>query len=307
MKIPMPAAVMLGVMSMSLSGPAAVAADADAPLRPEILQPMAEHGDAWAQLKLGGLYERGESVPKDNEQAAGWYAKAAAQGNAEARGMLLFVCAISTVGPAQPKACVEMGPLLQTAAAQGDVEAENLLARLYEAGLFGVARDPGKALAWYRKAAEQGDLSAETAMADHYEGGFDAPQDDVQAAFWNRKAAEQGDMLAQYSLARDYETGRGVTADEAQAVAWYLKAAGQGDRDAQRKVGTAYALGKGAPRDDVQAYVWLQIALSSVRVDDEGRDTQALALKSVAARLKPGALAQARRMAAAWKPKLTAP
>ncbi len=301
MKIPMPAAAMLGVLVIGLSGQTAAAANADAPLQPEILQPMAEHGDVWAQMKLADLYDRGDGVAKDEDQAAGWYAKAAAQGNAEARGMLIMVCGFSVTAPVQPKACAQIGPLLQAAVAQGDLEAEDMLAQLSETGLFGVAKDPAQSLVLYRKAAEWGDERAVSALALHYGMEDDTPEGQVQAIFWNRKAAAQGDLFAQISLADDYETGRGVTADETQAVAWYLKAAQQGYRDAQRKVGTAYALGKGVPRDDVQAYMWLQIAMSSARPDDENHDTEALALKSVAARLSPAALAQAKRLASAWK------
>jgi hypothetical protein len=263
---------------------------------------MAEQGDAWAQFKLGGLYESGEDVPKDEAQAAGWYAKAAAQGNVDARSMLMMVCGLSMLAQTQPKACSQLGPLLQTAAAHGDVQSETTLAQFYETGMFGIPKDPAQALVWYRKAAEQGDVRAESALADRYAMGLDMPQDDVQAAFWTRKAAEQGDMLAQIELAGDYETGHGVAADEAQAVAWYLKAAQQGYADAQRKVGTAFALGKGVPQDNAKAYMWLAIAITSAKPDDEKHDAEALALNSVGERLKPNELAQAKRMAAAWKP-----
>jgi uncharacterized protein len=302
MKTPIKLAAIAGALAVALVGRAAFAEDTNAPLRPEILLPMAEQGDAWAQLKLGGLYRRGEGVPQDDAEAASWYAKSAAQGNTDARAMLMLVCAASVIAPVQSKACAQIGPLLQTAAAQGDLESEDALAQMYEVGMFGLPKDPGQALTWYRKAAERGDVRAESALAQRYGMGLDIPKDDVQAAFWNRKAAQQGDMLAQIELAGDYETGRGVPADEAQAVAWYLKAAQQGYPDAQRKVGTAYALGKGVPQDNAQAYMWLAIALSSAKPDDENRDAEALALKSVAERLKPPELAQAKRMAADWKP-----
>jgi len=299
MKTPIRLAAMAGALVMAL--PVAAVAE-DAPLRPEILLPMAEQGDAWAQLKLGGLYEHGEGVPKDNAEAADWYAKAAVQGNMQARGSLMLVCAFAEVTSTPPKACDQIGPLLQAAAAQGDLESEDALAKFYESGVFGLPKDPVQAIAWYHKAAEQGDVLAESMLASRYEAGIDTPQDDVQAAFWNRKAAEQGDLPAQLEMAEAYESGRGVPADEGQAVAWYLKAAQQNYPDAQRKVGTAYALGKGVPRDDTRAYVWLTIALAATRPDDENRDAEALALKSVAERLKPHELAEARRMAAAWKP-----
>jgi len=299
MKTPIRLAAMAVALVMALPV-AAVAQDASAPLRPEILLPMAQHGDAWAQLKLGGLYEHGEGVPKDDTEAAGWYAKAAVQGNREARGLLMLVCAVTEFSSIPPKVCDQIGPLLQTGAAQGDLESEDALAKLYESGMFGLPKDPAQSIAWYQRAAERGDLLAESMLASRYEAGIGVPRDDVQAAFWNCKAAEQGDTPAQIEMAEAYESGRGVPADEAQAVAWYLKAAQQNYSDAQRKVGTAYALGKGVPRDDIQAYMWLTIALASAMRDDENRDADALALKSVGERLKPAELAKAKRMVAAW-------
>ena len=48
------------------------------------LRASADKGDADAAYKLGGLYYRGEGVKQDYDEAAKWYAKAAAQGLAAA-------------------------------------------------------------------------------------------------------------------------------------------------------------------------------------------------------------------------------
>jgi TPR repeat protein len=44
----------------------------------------ADTGHAEAQFDLGVLYAKGLGVPRDQNQAANWYGKAASQGNAEA-------------------------------------------------------------------------------------------------------------------------------------------------------------------------------------------------------------------------------
>ena len=49
------------------------------------LQPMAEQGNADAQLRLGLMYREGNGVPKDDKQAVAWLSKAAEQGNMEAQ------------------------------------------------------------------------------------------------------------------------------------------------------------------------------------------------------------------------------
>jgi len=49
------------------------------------LQPMAEQGNADAQLRLGLMYREGKGVPQDDKQALAWLSKAAEQGQAEAQ------------------------------------------------------------------------------------------------------------------------------------------------------------------------------------------------------------------------------
>ena len=47
-------------------------------------QPLAEQGDANAQINLGTLYENGQGVSKDYQQALFWFRQAAKRGNAMA-------------------------------------------------------------------------------------------------------------------------------------------------------------------------------------------------------------------------------
>jgi uncharacterized protein len=54
--------------------------------------PLAEQGDANAQLLLGILYDRGQSGPHDSVNALLWFEKAAAQGNANAQVWLGSLC-----------------------------------------------------------------------------------------------------------------------------------------------------------------------------------------------------------------------
>jgi len=47
-------------------------------------RPLAERGHAGSQVLLGGMYARGEGVPKDHTEALRWYRLAAAQGDEDA-------------------------------------------------------------------------------------------------------------------------------------------------------------------------------------------------------------------------------
>ena len=84
-------------------------------------QKAAEQGDAYAQWRLGRMYQNGRGVAKDEKKACEWYQKAAEQGHATAQ--------------------------------------ENL-GSMYANGR-GVAKDDTKACEWYQKAAEQGDAYAQ--------------------------------------------------------------------------------------------------------------------------------------------------
>src|SRR5271166_6632222 len=78
-----------GVLALALFGVAragpfedAQAADqkGDYATELQILRPLAEQGNALAQLGLGVMYANGHGVPQDYAQAVVWYRKAAEQG-----------------------------------------------------------------------------------------------------------------------------------------------------------------------------------------------------------------------------------
>lgn len=81
--------------------------------------------------------------------------------------------------------------LLRSLADQGDTEAQNALAVMYEKG-EGVAQDLATALMWYRKAADQGDAEAQLNLGDLYANGQGVPQDYVMAYMWFDLAAAAG-------------------------------------------------------------------------------------------------------------------
>jgi len=123
------------------------------------LRPLAE-GLASAQFYLGVMYENGQGVPQDYQEAARWYLRAAEQGHDRA---------------------------------------QNNLGKLYEEGL-GVEHDNIRAVQWYQKAAEQGLSAAQFNLAEMYMSGRGIKPDDDQAREWYRKAAMQGHEKALAAL-----------------------------------------------------------------------------------------------------------
>src|SRR5882762_234132 len=93
----------------------------------EEVRQLAEQGDIQAQVKLARMYEVGQSVPKDFNEALKWYKEAADHRNA---------------------------------AEQGQAMSQLNLAVMYDDGI-GVATNKEEAVKWYRLAADQGEPRAQ--------------------------------------------------------------------------------------------------------------------------------------------------
>jgi hypothetical protein len=253
----------------------------DYPTALAIVTPLAEQGNADAQLALGWMYFNGRPPPKDTPQALKWWGKAADQDNASA---------------------------------------QNLMGREFEFGWGGNPIDMGEAANWYLRAANLANHTAEHQLAMMYKDGRGVPQDLVQAYAWQyvyinafrgdgtlrdlaplmtaqqlsqaRQAAinvflaraARGDARAEDNLGANYLDDR----DFAQSTAWYRKAAERGDYDGEFWLGNAYQQGLGVPIDPIEAYKWMTV---SIRNAPEAAKT-----------MTAEQVAEGERRAAAWKP-----
>lgn len=144
----------------------------------QIIRPLAEHGDAEAQVMLGFLYQEGEGTPQDYPEAVKWYRLAAEQGNA-------------------------MG--------------QTSLGSMYVSGR-GVPQDSVEAVKWFRRAADQGDGLGQSWLGSMYKLGMGVPQDDVAAHMWlNLAAAQSGEAAVESRESRDKIAKRMTPAQIAQA------------------------------------------------------------------------------------------
>ena len=109
-----------------------------------LLRPLADKGNAVAQISLGDMSDKGEGVPQDYSKAATWYGKAANKGNADAQ--------------------VRLG-------------------MMYYSGrnVPSLSQNFAKAAAWFRKAAYKGNAQAQMILGSMYEDGQGVPRDFVQA------------------------------------------------------------------------------------------------------------------------------
>ena len=118
------------------------------------LLPLAEQGDAAAQLRVGQMLRDRQGVRwRDFEGAAFWFRRAAAGGNAEAEYAL---GRLHYEGFLVPRDTAEMRTMLKAAAWQGHARARLTLGVIYEYGLDDIGHDYTAALMWYELAARRG-------------------------------------------------------------------------------------------------------------------------------------------------------
>src|SRR5450756_814085 len=145
-----------------------------------LFRPLAEQGDASAQVVLGVMYDNGEGVLQDDKEAVKWFRLAADQGNADAQFNLGV---------------------------------------MYDRG-EGVHQSYKGAVKWFRLAADQGNADAQFYLGVMYDNGQGVPRDYTESVKWFRLAAEQGDAKAQANLGAKYDKGQGVSQDYALAYMW---------------------------------------------------------------------------------------
>jgi localization factor PodJL len=122
---------------------------------------------------------------------------------------------------------------LRRAAGLGYGPAQFYLAKLYEEGHSGAAKDPVEARRWTERAAENGERGAMHNLALYYFEGIGGPKNATAAGEWFRKAAQRGLVDSQFNLAKLYEGGFGMAENPAEAYKWYLIAARSGDGESR--------------------------------------------------------------------------
>lgn len=123
----------------------------------KLFKPLADKGNALAQINLGLMYGKGQGVTQDFQESMKWYRLAAEQGNAQAQ---------TNIGV------------------------------MYSNGQ-GVPQDYKEAAKWYRLAAEQGDASAQVNLGLMYGKGQGIPRDYVKSHMWLHIATTTADSEEQ--------------------------------------------------------------------------------------------------------------
>jgi TPR repeat protein len=156
----------------------------------------------------------------------------------------------------------------------------------------GVQQDYSAAALWFRKAAEQGYALAQSNLGPLYRDDRGVAQDDTEAVTWFRKAADQGDSpTPSFYSGTNTQTAKVVPQNFGEAAIWFGRAAAQAHSVAMLPLGAMYAEGRGLPQDYVRAHMWFSLAAAPVRT-----------IEMVEQRMIPAQIAEAQKLARAWKP-----
>ena len=177
----------------------------------KVLHPAAEKGDADAQFQLGLIYDQGQGVPIDPEQAAVWFTKLAEQGHVGAQHAL---GTYYELGKGVQQDDAQAVKWFEAAAQQGDARAIRNLGNFYLEGR-GVAADP-------KRAAEQGFAKGKLLLGRMLARGEGTKQNLGDAWFWLLVAEAQEPVLARHYMKEfSGQISKAERADaEARASAW---------------------------------------------------------------------------------------
>lgn len=161
--------------------------------------------EAARAAALGLQYLNGEGVMRDAAKAAGFFAKAAKAGSAQAKRELAL---LHLEGEAVAYDSGYAIQLLKSASDDGHVASTISLVELY---IFGnhCPRNPDKALELLHLVVSENEPAAMYYLAYIYDKDAQL-NDPFEAAYWYRRAAEHGHFKSQIRLASLYATGHGV-------------------------------------------------------------------------------------------------
>ena len=114
--------------------------------------PLAEAGNPSAQVFIGLMYNQGNGVEQDENEASKWYALASEQDYAPAKWRLAM---LYYHGSGLTQSYQKAADLYHSAAKQGDVYSQKALGEMYSQG-FGVPKDNIIAYSWFNIANGNG-------------------------------------------------------------------------------------------------------------------------------------------------------
>ncbi|WP_375392879.1 tetratricopeptide repeat protein [uncultured Sphingomonas sp.] len=138
--------------------------------------------------------------------------------------------------------------LIREAAEAGLPDAEAVWGQMLLDGAE-VAKDARAGFGWFMRAAAQGHLQALNMVGRCYELGWGVAHDPARAADCYRVAAERGLPEAMYNYATQLALGAGVAQDKPAALGWLRQSAAKGFAKAENFIGSFHEDGWACDRD----------------------------------------------------------
>lgn len=228
-----------------------------------LLRPLAAHGHAGAQARVGAALLLGEDEGRDVERALRLLRGAAARGNEDAQQQLGLLHALGLGVDADPALAVTF---YYFAAEGGSAAAQLALGYRHLHGVD-VPKDCQRAVMYFNPVAERVVADSQRAGArglifekarltdaSSRNGGGKLLGDDDDVIGYYQYSAERGSADAQLTLGQlAFHGARGLPHDPALALQYYMRAAEGGEPAAHAHIGHMLMQGVGAPQDNATA------------------------------------------------------
>lgn len=200
---------------------------------------LAEKGNVDAQYKLGRIWEDGEEVAKNDDEAEKWYEKAAEQGHPTAQYLLgrLFHKKRSLTVDYLHYAYYWLHKAVENGCSRAEIEMHKVQARD-----FSMVTNKEAWKLWFK--------------------AIDASYQNNEKLYHEKcvAAADKGCSAAAYCAGRNYQFGYGCNKDSILMRMYYVKAAEQGNDAGMIALAYCYSEGDGVEKDDAQFYYWAKRA-----------------------------------------------
>ncbi|MDH5547193.1 MAG: sel1 repeat family protein [Gammaproteobacteria bacterium] len=192
-----------------------------------LLRPLARDGNPEALYLLGRMYEQGDGVGKDEQEARDLYRQAAEKGHNNA-GQRLALFENSNSGDES----VVLEWYLPSAE-EGDMEAQYNLGFMYETG-WGIGIDERKAVRWYKEAADQQHDMAQLRLGMMYVVGKGVEKDQDAGVELLRLSAENGNRIAEILVQEVFDIGDAKKLNAEKLISGLRRVVDEGEKEALR-------------------------------------------------------------------------
>lgn len=165
----------------------------------QLLRPLVKAGMTDAQYMLARMYEQGDGVEKNLNEARRLFKAAAGKGHKDAQQRLAM---FENADTGDESVVLEW---YLPAAKEGDIDAQYNLGFMYETG-WGVRIDEKAAVKWYQEAADAKHDMAQLRLGMMYYVGKGVPRDQNRGIELLRKAAENGNRVAEVLVQELFDT-----------------------------------------------------------------------------------------------------